>query len=297
VRALRQDDPAFPRELLLVEKPPEVLYAQGDLSLLTRPKVAIIGSRHPSPYGIRAAYEAARSLAGQGMTVVSGMAIGLDARAHRGALDANGGTIAVLGCGVDVDYPPSNRSLLEETRARGLVLSEYPPGAKMRPWHFPARNRLIAGLAQCLVVVEGRILGGTSNTVKWALDLGVKVLAVPGHIGDELASGPNLLIREGAGIYLHPNDVLRRFALPLLPEDTSPAETVRAGARASAQQRAELTGAEAALYDLITPDPLHVDVLGARSAIEPGLLLAALSSLELQGLVTQLPGKHFALAS
>jgi DNA processing protein len=231
------------------------------------------------------------------MTVVSGMAIGLDARAHRGALDGNGGTIAVLGCGVDVDYPPSNRSLLEETRARGLVLSEYPPGATMRPWHFPARNRLIAGLAQCLVVVEGRILGGTSNTVKWALDLGVKVLAVPGHIGDELASGPNLLLREGAGIYLHPNDVLRRFALPLLPEDTAAAETVRAGARASAQHRAELTGAEAALYDLITPDPLHVDVLGARSAIEPGLLLAALSSLELQGLVTQLPGKHFALAS
>jgi len=297
VRALPQDDPAFPRELLLVEQPPEVLYAQGDLSLLARPRVAIIGSRRPSPYGIRAAYEAAKALAGQGMTVISGMAIGLDARAHRGALDAGGGTVAVLGCGVDVDYPPGNRSLLAETRARGLVLSEYPPGTPMRPWQFPARNRLIAGLAQCLLVVEGRIKGGTSNTAKWAVDLGIQVLAIPGRIHDELASGPNLLIQEGADIYLHPNDVLRRFPLPLLPENDAPAEALRDLARAAEQQRADLTGAEATLYDLITPDPVHVDLLGMRSAIEPGLLLAALSSLELQGLVTQLPGKHFQLAS
>lgn len=297
MRALRQDDADFPRELLLVEKPPEAIYALGDLSLLQRPRVAIIGSRQPSPYGIRAAYEAAKALAGQGMTVISGMAIGLDARAHRGALDAGGGTVAVLGCGVDVDYPLTNRSLLAETRAKGLVLSEYPPGEAMRPWHFPARNRIIAGLAHCLLVVEGRVKGGTSNTVKWAGDLGIKILAIPGHIDDELAEGPNLLIHEGAGIYLHPNDVLRRFALPLLPEHDAPAVRVRAGVAAAAQRHAELSGAEATLYDLITPAPAHVDTLMIRSAIEPGLLLAALSSLELQGLVTQLPGKHFALAS
>lgn len=297
MRALRHDDPDFPRELLLVEKPPEVLYAQGDLALLKRPRVAIIGSRQPSSYGIRVAYEAAHALAGQGMTVISGMAIGLDARAHRGALDAGGGTVAVLGCGIDMDYPHTNRSLLADVRARGLVLSEYPPGSPMRPWQFPARNRLIAGLAQCLLVVEGRIRGGTSNTVKWAGDLGIQILAVPGRLGDELAAGPNLLIQDGADIYLHPNDVLRRFVLPLLPEDAAPGEAIRAAMASATVQRAELTGAEATLYDLITPDPVHVDALGIRSAIEPGLLLAALSSLELQGLVTQLPGKHFALAS
>ncbi|MFI5208630.1 MAG: DNA-processing protein DprA, partial [Gemmatimonadales bacterium] len=204
VRDLRQDDAEFPRQLLRVEDPPELLFAEGDLGLLARPRVGIIGSRSPSAYGVRMAYEAAKALAGQGAVVVSGMAIGLDARAHRGALDAGGGTIAVLGCGIDQDLPMTNRALLRETRARGLVLSEYPPGAPAAPWNFPKRNRIIAALSQCLLVVEGNIKGGTSNTVEWAAKLHVELFGVPGRLGDELATGPNLLIRDGGTIYTHP---------------------------------------------------------------------------------------------
>lgn len=297
IRTLTPDDAAFPRELLQVEDPPRCLYAVGDLSLLDRPRVSIIGSRHPSEYGITTAYQAARVLAEQGIVIVSGMALGLDAEAHRGALDGGGGTIAVLGGGVDVDQPVTNRELLRRTREHGLVLSEYPPGTPARPWHFPARNRLIAALGQRLLVVEGRIKGGTSNTVKWAGELHARVFAVPGRIDEPLAQGPNLLIQQGASLYTHPNDILHSLELPLLPRDDGPQLALRERQALAREARSRLSGAEATLFDLITRAPTHVDDLAVRSAIDPGLLLAALSSLELQGLVTQLPGKHFALAS
>jgi DNA processing protein len=297
VQLLRQGDAAYPREVMLVEEPPEVLYAQGDLSLLERPRVSIIGSRHPSPYGVQVAYEAAQALAARGVVIVSGMAQGLDARAHRGALDAKGGTIAVLGTGIDVAYPLGNRELLDEVRTRGLVLTERAPGEPANKWHFPARNRIIAALAHCLLVVEGRVKGGTSNTAEWALRVGATIFGVPGRLGDPLAESPNLLIHAGGSIYTGPNDILQRLGLPLIPEDARHGESLRAQVEEARRARATLTGAEATLYDLIGPQPVHVDALAERSAMQPGLLLAALSSLELQGLVTQLPGKHFALAS
>lgn len=298
IRELRSDDADFPRRVRLVEDPPQVLYAEGDLSLLARPRVAIIGSRRPSAYGVRMAYEAAKALAGQGAVVVSGMAIGLDARAHRGALDAGGGTIAVLGAGIDQDLPLTNRELLRETRARGLVLSEYPPGTPPAPWNFPKRNRIIAALSQCLLVVEGKVKGGTSNTADWAGKMHAELFGVPGRLGDELATGPNLLIRDGGSIYTHPNDILLVLGLPTLPEgDEIEAAALRERAEQAERARFELTGAEATVFDLIGPQPVHVDALAARSTLAPGLLLGALSSLELQGLVTQLPGKRFALAS
>ena len=295
--ALAHDDPRFPRALDLVEKPPRVLYAIGDPSLLQRPAVSIIGSRHPSDYGHRVAYEAARALAGQGLVVVSGMARGLDARAHRGALDAGGGTIAVLGSAIDVAYPKSNAALYDEIGAKGLVLSEYPPGTEWRNWNFPARNRIIAALGRCLLVVEGKAKGGTSNTAEWALRTNGTIFAVPGRIGDLQAEGPNALIQGGALIYTRPNDILAKLGLPLLPEPRDDAKGLRARLRAAREARAGLNGAEATLFDLMSPEPVHVDALATKSAIEPGLLLAALSSLELQGLIAQLPGKHFKLAS
>ena len=296
VRELRQGDPEYPRRLLLVEEPPDVLYADGDLDLLKRPAVAIIGSRHPSGYGVKIAYESAKTLAGQGAVVVSGMAIGLDARAHRGALDAHGGTIAVLGAGIDQDVPVTNGELLREVRAKGLVLSELPPGERAGKWTFPMRNRIIAALARCLLVVEGRVKGGTSNTAGWAMKLDSTVFGVPGRLGDPLAEGPNLLIHTGGTIYTHPNDILLKLGLPVLPEQDGKM-ALRARSSEIEASRAQLSGAEATIYDLIGPTPLHVDVLAGKCALEHGLLLAALSSLEIQGLVTQLPGKQFALAS
>jgi len=297
VRVLHRDDADYPRSLLLVEEPPERLYADGDLDLLTRPTVAIIGSRTPSAYGVKMAYDAAKALAGQGAVVVSGMAIGLDARAHRGALDAPGGTVAVLGAGIDQDVPATNAELLREVRARGLVLSEMAPGERAGKWTFPKRNRIIAALARCLLVVEGRVKGGTSNTADWAMKLGAPIYGVPGRLGDALAEGPNLLIHAGASIYTHPNDILLKLGLPVLPEGDAEAQVLRARLRDGERARAHLSGAEATLYDLIGPAPVHVDALAATSRLAPGMLLAALSSLEIQGLVTQLPGKQFALAS
>lgn len=287
-------DPSFPKALLTVRPQPDWIYALGDLAVLEEPMVAIVGSRDPTLYGTRVAYEAAHAMARAGLVVVSGMARGLDARAHRGALDAGGRTVGVLGCGIDVGYPRENRDLLEAVPRHGLLISECEPGARPSKFTFPKRNRLIAALAKCLLVVEGKIKGGTTNTVEWMQKLNKTIFAVPGRIGDLTAEGPNLLLHQGAHVYLSPRDVLveygRSWVDPL-------GEHAGAATAAAAEAGTELSGAEALVFDLVTPQPMHVDRLAERAALEPGLLLAALSSLEVQGLITQLPGKHFALAS
>ena len=297
IRRLAQDDPLFPKSLLVLHDPPKALHALGDVSLLGRRLVAIVGSRTPTPYGIRVAYHAAQVAAQAGLVVVSGMARGLDTRAHRGALDAGGKTIAVLGSGVDVPYPRSNRDLYADVLAHGLLLSEQEPGTPPHEGSFPNRNRIIAGLAECLLVVEGKIEGGTANAVRWMAGLGKAVMAVPGRIDDEVARGPNKLISEGAGPYLGPESLLEHFGIQW-------EQVVEGERRAEAEQldvllatAPDLLRAEAAVFDVLAPEPLHVDVIAARTALEAGRLLAALSSLEIKGLAVQLPGKHFALAS
>ncbi len=296
IRVLDQGDPDFPRSLLTVHSPPRRLYARGEVTLLAGELVAIVGSRTPSAYGLRVAYEAAQAAARAGLVVVSGMARGLDTRAHRGALDAGGKTIAVLGSGVDVPYPRGNADLYRDVLEHGLVLSEQEPGSSPHGGSFPARNRIIAALAKCLLVVEGRADGGTSNTAQWMLGLGKQILAVPGRIEDEMAESPNKLIRDGATIYLGPDDILAPFGRSL--------EGVqRAQRHAEAEEIAdlfaaqpELLEAEAKVFDLLGAAPVQVDVLAERTRLDAATLLAVLSSLELKGLATQLPGKQFVLA-
>lgn len=283
------NDPRFPTALLVAYQPPVQIWVEGDLALLERPSIGVIGTRTPTRYGLGATHDAARELAGQGLVIVSGMAPGLDARAHQGALEAGGGTIAVLGCGIDVPYPRPNLGLLRQVKERGLVITEFAPGIGPRESTFPKRNRLIAALSQALLVMEGAIRSGTSNTVKWMSALGRPILAAPGRIGDPMSAGPNNLIRDGAHPYLHPNDVLRVLGMPLLPEEDGP-EPVD-------DTPPELPRAEATVFDLVSRKPVHVDVLASRCELEPGLLLAALSSLEMRGLIAQHPGKLFALAS
>jgi DNA processing protein len=295
-RVLAIHDADFPTKALTVRPQPRTLFVRGDLSVLSRRMVAIVGARDPSPYGMKVAWEAAHTCARAGLVVISGMARGLDGQAHRAAIDAGGLTVGVLGCGLDVPYPRQNADLRQSIPEHGALMSEFSPGTRPAPWTFPQRNRLIAALADTLVVVEGRVKGGTSNTVEWVMTLNKTILAVPGRIDEELAGGPNLLIQQGATLYRGPWDVFDVLKLPVpdfINRDSASdgrAPDVRAA-------RAELSGAEATLFDLMTPQPVHVDQLAQRTALDAGLLLAALSTLELQGLIKQLPGKHFALAS
>ena len=299
---LRPDDQRYPAGLRVLAKPPAVLYARGDLAVRDRPCVAIVGSRQPTPYGIKVAYEAAREAARAGLGVVSGMARGLDARAHLGALDAGGSTVAVLGCGFGVPYPAENLDLLEAVPRHGLLLSEAAPGVRPSKWSFPARNRIIVALSKCLLVVEGKAKGGTSNTVQWMNEVGRSVLAVPGRIDEVVAEGPNQLIQAGAWPYLTPQDLLVRYGLQWdgLARDGGGASRARRAEPPDPDFAAALSGlahAEAQVFDVVTPDPVHVDAIAERAGLDHPTLLAALSSLEIKGLVAQVPGKRFQLAS
>lgn len=289
------DDPRYPLRLNRLESPPPCIYARGDLTLLERRACAIIGSRRPSNYGLRVAYDAARAAASAGVAVVSGLARGLDSRAHRAALDVGGPTVAVLGYGMGHCYPPGHEALQEEIASRGLLLSEYSPDTEPRKWQFPARNRLIAALADVVLVVQGRADGGTSNTAEWAMRLPVTLMAVPGRIDDPLSGSPNSLLRDGARPYTEPDDLLR--ALGLATGRRPAALPVSEELERQGVLSHRLQGAEATLFDLINAEPQDVDTLLERSHLPPPLALAALSALELQGLVEQLPGKRFALAT
>ena len=279
----------FPVRALQVRPQPDRLFFRGDIEALSGRCVAIVGARDPTPYGMRVAWEAAQAVSRAGLVVLSGMARGLDAQAHRAALAAGGRTVAVLGCGLDVAYPRQNRDLREAIPERGALITEFKNGTRPAQWTFPRRNRLIAALAETVLVVEGRPRGGTSNVVEWMNELGRSIWAVPGRLGDPLSDGPNLLIQQGAHLYREPRDLLEALGVPQ-PEGGAPMPAPR-------PVPTELTGAEATLFDLMSPDPVHVDDIATRAALDPGLLLAALSTLELQGLVRQLPGKRFALAS
>ena len=299
---LSSDDARYPAGLHALTHPPAMLYARGDLSVLDKPCVAIVGSRQPTPYGIKVAYEAAREAARAGLVVVSGMARGLDARAHRGALDGGGLTIAVLGCGFDVPYPVENLDLLESVPRHGLLLSEAAPGTRPSKFSFPKRNRIIVALAKCLLVVEGKSKGGTSNTVRWMNEIGRTVLAVPGRIDEIVAEGPNQLIQAGAWPYLTPQDLLVRYGLqwdgaPQRGNATSPARRPEPRDPVFVAALAGLARAEAQVFDVVTPEPVHVDRIAERAGLDHPTLLAALSSLEIKGLVAQVQGKRFQLAS
>ena len=204
-----EKDEDYPVLLRGMEDRPRILFGGGNRSLLyeLKPAAAIIGARICSQYGIYTAEKFAGELAKAGVTIISGMARGVDSAAHRGALQAGGKTVAVLGCGIDVCYPPENRDLYCKIRERGLLLSEYPPGTKPAAWHFPERNRLISALSDCVVITEAKEKSGSLITAKWALEQGIDVMAVPGRINDPLSAGCNRLIREGAAPVLEVSDI------------------------------------------------------------------------------------------
>jgi DNA processing protein len=288
---LREGDPRYPARLLELTDPPPVLFARGDLELLNRPAVAIVGARRASGYGLGAARRLASGLAGAGVVVVSGMALGIDAAAHAGALD--GGTIGVLGCGIDVVHPPRHGALYEKVAARGLLVSEFLPGDPALPYHFPQRNRLIAALALGVVVVEAAQKSGSLITAEHALDLGREVFAVPGPIDHETSAGPNALIRDGARLVMGVQDILDELHLsPHAPRST-PAAADGGALTGSAHPPPALAGEALALWRALGDVPLHIEPLCEAAAVDPTTGLVQLLELELAGLVRQLDGMRF----
>jgi len=279
LRWLARSDPSFPRLLAAIHDPPPGLFLRGaaDPSLLARPAVAVVGARSCTDYGAHVARMLGRELAAAGVLVVSGLARGVDGWAHRGALDAGGDTVAVLGCGIDRDYPRAHAALAAQIAAAGLLVSEYPPGVAPAPWRFPARNRIVAGVTAATVVVEARERSGALITADLALEEGRDVLAVPGEITSVLSDGTNALIRLGATPVTSADDVLDVLGIERRAKDD---DRPPGGAAAAAVLAAIDVGARTA------------DEFVRASGLPAGSVAAALVELELAGLVSASSGVY-----
>jgi DNA processing protein len=275
---LRPRDTLFPERLRAIFDPPRMLYLRGsgETELLGRRSVAVVGARACSPYGAQVARMLGRELAAAGLVIVSGLARGIDGEAHRGALEAGGLTLAVLGCGIDRDYPASHAQLSRRIEERGLVVSEYEPGVEPAPWRFPARNRIIAGLTEAVVVVEARDRSGALITADFALDEGREVFAVPGEITSTLSAGTNALLKLGAAPLTSTADVLDALGIE----------------RRAPTAAAEVSPAAEHLLELVREGPAGADELAERGKLEPGVISAALTELELAGLVAAADGVY-----
>ena len=311
VQLITLGDSRYPELLRRVFDPPPVLFCRGRIELLSSVNVGVVGTRHPTPYGIAAAERLAGDLARAGVTIVSGMARGIDTAAHKAALAGEGMTVAVLGCGVDIVYPSENRKLAAEIAAKGLVLSEFPMGATAFPQNFPIRNRIISGLSSGLLVVEGAQYSGSAITARLALDQGREVFAVPGNITSKMSWGPNLLIKQGAKLVQDWNDVVtelpveaqqrlieagrqRIMNLPLsnqgLGANTASSGSVPASDATGPSQKIN----RAVLQQLKVDASVHLDTLvEACEEVSPSEIMASLFEMEIQGLVKQLPGRNF----
>ena len=292
---------AYPPALRDIFDPPPLLFTHGRVELLGTLMLGVVGTRRPTPYGTTAAARLAGDLAGAGMTIASGMARGVDTSAHKSALEAGGGTVAVFGCGVDQVYPAENRKLAEQIASRGLLITEFPMGFPPYPQNFPIRNRIISGMSAGVLVVEGSEYSGSAITAKLAAEQNREVFAVPGNITSKMSWGPNLLIKQGAKLVQEWNDVV----VELKPEDRrrlvdqcrnrlkiegdNSVET-NSGTPASLMSRVSL-----GILGLLKPDAATgldhiVESVEEASSSE---IIAALFELELAGLVRQLPGKSY----
>ncbi len=274
-RVLTLGDPAYPANLLQTADPPLLLYAQGRLELLQAPAMAVVGSRNPSAQGRDNARAFAAFLSEHGYCVVSGLALGIDGAAHEGALSGPGSSIAVVGNGLDQTYPRRHQGLTERLATQGLLLSEYAPGVPPLPPHFPARNRIIAGLAQGTLVVEAALQSGSLITARLAAECGREVFAVPGSIHSPHARGCHALIKQGAKLVESGQDILEELQGLRAPSPEQPAPS-----------------ADPLLRDMGF-DPLSLDELAARTGLAVQDLGARLLELELHGAVARLPGGLF----
>jgi DNA processing protein len=280
-RVVSLKDSDYPANLEPLDEAPPLVYVLGEIRDQDCRAVAVVGSRRPSAYGRAVSERLSYQLAARGVTVVSGLANGIDAAAHRGALRAGGRTIAVLGCGLDVNYPAGNRKLREKIVCSGAVITEFPFGTKPLPGNFPKRNRIVSGLSLGVVVVEAAPKSGTFSTVKWAADQGKEVFAVPGDINRRTSEGTNRLISQGAKLTTCAEDILEEVG-------------IRADRR-EAQIDVVLTEGERRAVDALESGPVHIDDIARDSEMSVKEALTTLLSLELKGIVRQAPGKIFSL--
>jgi len=287
---LTPTDERYPALLGVIPSPP-ALHVRGSLEPTDALAIAIVGSRRPTPYGVEVAESLAADLAARGVTIVSGLARGIDTAAHRGALAGGGRTLAVLGSGIDVVYPTENEALALAIQGQGALLSQFPLGSVPDAWHFPVRNRTIAGLALGVVVVEAGERSGALITAGLAGDLGREIFAVPGRLTSDLSRGPHGLIRDGAILVRDWTDIVQE-----LPEPWRRALQVPAAGQGETGQT--VAGTEAAVLAVLRPDePIHIDQLIALVALTPGRLASALVALELAGRARQLEGQRWVAVS
>lgn len=277
----------YPASLKQIYDPPLLLYVRGSIVESDKLAVAIVGSRKASVYGKSVAEKIARELAGRGLTMVSGGARGIDTAAHRGALSAEGRTIAVLGCGVDITYPAENGKLFDTISAHGAVVSEFPLGSSPEPWRFPPRNRLISGLSISLLVCQCPLRSGALITADYALQQGKDIYAVPGNVDDERNSGCHRLIKDGAKLIDGADDILEELGIEKKSEDAQ---------SQLALPIASMSDQERDIISLLSLEPMQMDEIIEKSALSAPMVSGTLTVLEMKNLVRRVPGNAYVRA-
>jgi len=285
-------EPEYPQSLLQIYDPPVLLYVRGDASILNGPSLAIVGTRRPTVYGTQMADRMGRDLAARGIAIVSGLARGVDAIAHQGATAVGGRAIGVLGTGIDVCYPKENKKLFEKVLERGAIVSEFPIGSHPAPENFPVRNRIIAGMPIGVIIVEGKQYSGSLITARLAMEFGREVFGVPGNVTQDVSFAPNLLIKQGAKLVTNAEDVIEELPTPVR------AALVQIEAVESEQRNLlvadGLSPTEKKIYELLSAEESRpIDSLVETSGLNSSEVLATLFTLEIKGIVRQLPGKQF----
>ncbi len=284
-------DEAYPKQLLQINSPPAVLYALGNIRLLNQPSMAIVGSRHATPQGEKNAEDFAESLCQHGLCVVSGMALGIDGAAHRGALKANGATIAVVGTGLDIVYPARHRDLAHKIAERGLILSEFPLGTPSKAQNFPRRNRIISGLSLGCLVVEANIDSGSLITARLAAEQGREVFAIPGSIHSPVAKGCHQLIKQGAKLVETSQDILDELSGLINLNSTFSSSPF--GSDPSESTHGQTSAEHDRIICAMGFDAVHFEVLLAKTGLTPQVLSSMLMVLELEGKVAVLAGGQY----
>jgi len=287
INILAFDSENYPKNLLNIHDPPSIIYVKGSVLPQDDKSIAIVGTRNATRYGIDMAKKFAYELSKLGITIVSGMALGIDTAAHEGAILAKGRTIAVLGCGPDIIYPPENKDLRNSIISSGCIFSEYPPKDPPENWKFPSRNRIISGLSLGTIVIEGGYESGAMITAKQALEQGREVFALPGNIESKSSKGPHWLIQQGAKLVENVEDILEELE-----------NVINVGTRLIASvppiiDYSRFPIDEQTILKIIISDPVHIDEITAKSGMEISKTLSIISKLEILGLIKQLPGKYF----